>query len=393
MNIKTISILGSTGSIGMQTLDVIRRNPDKYKVEGLTVNKSIDKLLHQIYEFKPSSGAIFDEKSYDEFMTILNSEKSTSPVLSSLNVYKGHDGLLKIASSKTIDILLTALVGMIGLLPTVEAIKNSTTIALANKETLVTAGKIVMDLARKYQARILPVDSEHSAIFQCLNGESSNKIDKILLTASGGPFRNMSREDLKNVSKTDALKHPNWSMGQKISIDSSTLMNKGLEVIEAKWLFDVDADNIIVHIHPESIIHSMVQFEDSSVIAQLGCPDMRVPIQYALSYPNRFDSNFEKLDLFKISSLNFEKPKSEVFPCLGLAYRALKEGGTTATVLNAANEVLVEGFLNNKIGFYDIPKYIEKAMDSHPFIADPTLDDIINLDSWARTFIKDIVNI
>lgn len=391
MKKKNISILGSTGSIGSQTLDVIRRNPNDYQVEGLTVNKSIEKLLEQINEFKPKSVAIFDDTAYQDFLDIVKTNQSTNPSLSQLEVYKGHEGLIKIASSKTIDILVTAVVGMIGLLPTVEAIKNSTTIALANKETLVTAGKIVMDLARQYKAKILPVDSEHSAIFQCLNGEDSNKIDKILLTASGGPFRGRPKEDLIKVSKSAALKHPNWSMGQKISIDSSTLMNKGLEVIEAKWLFDVEPEDIVVHVHPESIVHSMVQFEDSSVIAQLGCPDMRVPIQYALTYPKRIDSNFERLDLFKIASLNFEKPNLDTFPCLALAYRALKEGGSTATVLNAANEVLVEKFLADKIGFYDIPKYIEQAMDEHSFIDRPTLDDILATDAWTRDYIESIL--
>ena len=389
MSIKNISILGSTGSIGNQTLDVIRKNPNLYRVEGLTVNKSIGKLLDQINEFKPKAVAIYDELAYENFMETVNINRSTNSNLDKLQVYKGLEGLIRIAGSKTIDILVTAVVGMIGLLPTVEAIKNSTTIALANKETLVTAGQIVMDLARKHQAKILPVDSEHSAIFQCLNGEGSNKIDKILLTASGGPFRGKSRQDL--VSKTDALKHPNWSMGQKISIDSSTLMNKGLEVIEAKWLFDVEPENIIVHVHPESIVHSMVQFKDSSVIAQLGCPDMRVPIQYALSYPSRLDSDFERLDLFKVASLNFQRPDLEVFPCLALAYRALRESGSTATVLNAANEVLVESFLNDRIGFYDIPKYIEMAMDDHAFIDQPSLEDIINMDAWTRSYINKLL--
>ncbi|WP_462133706.1 1-deoxy-D-xylulose-5-phosphate reductoisomerase [Peptostreptococcus stomatis] len=391
MSIKNISILGSTGSIGNQTLDVIRKNPNLYRVEGLTVNKSIGKLLDQINEFKPKAVAIYDELAYENFMETVNINRSTNSNLDKLQVYKGLEGLIRIAGSKTIDILVTAVVGMIGLLPTVEAIKNSTTIALANKETLVTAGQIVMDLARKHQAKILPVDSEHSAIFQCLNGEGSNKIDKILLTASGGPFRGKSRQDLVNVSKTDALKHPNWSMGQKISIDSSTLMNKGLEVIEAKWLFDVEPEDIIVHVHPESIVHSMVQFKDSSVIAQLGCPDMRVPIQYALSYPSRLDSDFERLDLFKVASLNFQRPDLEVFPCLALAYRALREGGSTATVLNAANEVLVEFFLNDRIGFYDIPKYIEMAMDDHAFIDQPSLEDTINMDTWTRSYINKLL--
>ena len=384
-NQKTISILGSTGSIGTQTLDVVRRNPSLFKVEGLTVNKSIQKLAEQIKEFSPKKVAIFDEDAYNEFID------SKYDFGYSLEVYCGMDGLIEVSSSDSIDILVTAVVGMIGLVPTVEAIKKSTTIALANKETLVTAGSIVMKEAKKYNASIIPVDSEHSAIFQCLNGERHNKIDKILLTASGGPFRGKKRSELENVTKAAALKHPNWTMGQKITIDSSTLMNKGLEVIEAKWLFDVEPEDIVVHVHPQSIVHSMVQFTDSSVIAQMGCPDMRVPIQYALTYPDRMDSGFERLNLFEIAELTFEKPDMEVFPCLALAYRALKHGGTDCTVLNAANEVLVEKFLNDEIGFYDIPKYIELAIEKHSFIEEPSLDDILETDRWTRKFIEEVL--
>lgn len=384
---KIISILGSTGSIGTQTLDVVRKNPELFKIEGITTNKNISLLIDQIKEFKPSLVAIFDVDAYDKFQVLKSKDKD----LRDVSVYKGLDGLVKVASSKSIDVLVTAVVGMIGLLPTMEAIKNSTDIALANKETLVTAGKLVMDAARKYGSRILPVDSEHSAIFQCLNGEAENKIDKILLTASGGPFRGKTKNDLLNVKKEDALNHPNWTMGQKITIDSSTLMNKGLEVIEAKWLFDVDADDIIVHVHPQSIIHSMVQFKDSSIIAQLGCPDMRVPIQYALTYPDRLDSDFKKLDLFEVSNLSFEKPDLDVFPCLRLAYEALRHGGTYCAVLNAANEVLVNKFLNDEISYYDIPKYIEIAVKNHNYIENPSLDDILNVDLWTRAYINDIL--
>lgn len=383
--IKIISILGSTGSIGTQTLDVVRKNPDLFKVDGLSVNKSIEKLEDQIKEFKPSIVAIFDDDAYKHFL-----EKNLNFGYE-LKILKGMDGLIEVASSKDIDVLVTAVVGMIGLVPTISAIKNSTTIALANKETLVTAGNIVIKEAKKYGADIIPVDSEHSAIFQCLNGESKNKIDKILLTASGGPFRGRSKNELENVTKNDALKHPNWTMGQKITIDSSTLMNKGLEVIEAKWLFDVEPEDIIVHVHPQSIVHSMVQFEDSTVIAQMGCPDMRVPIQYALTYPKRIDSDFERLNLFDIGNLSFEKPDLETFPCLKLAYNALQHGGTDCTVLNAANEVLVGKFLNDEIKFYDIPKYIELAISKHDFIENPSLDDILRTDAWTRDFINNSI--
>ncbi|WAW15688.1 1-deoxy-D-xylulose-5-phosphate reductoisomerase [Peptostreptococcus equinus] len=387
--LKTISILGSTGSIGTQTLDVVRNHPDMFKVESLSVNTNIDILIEQIKEFNPKTVVVYNEKSFEQLTKLKKQENITC--LKSIEILKGMDGLIKISSSKTIDILVTAVVGMIGLLPTMEAIKNSTTIALANKETLVTAGKLVMEAAIKYNAKILPVDSEHSAIFQCLNGENYKEIDKILLTASGGPFRGKSKGDLLNATKDSALKHPKWNMGKKISIDSSTLMNKGLEVIEAKWLFGVEADDIIVHVHPESLIHSMVQFKDSSIIAQIGCPDMRVPIQYAMTYPNRIESNFKRLDLFEISSLHFEKPDLEVFPCLKLAYKALKHGGTDCAVLNAANEVLVEKFLEDRIGFYDIPKFIEYALNEHTFIENPNLQEILEVDSWTRDYIEKIV--
>lgn len=387
---KIISILGSTGSIGTQSLDVIRLNPELFEVEGITSNKNTTLLLEQIKEFKPRKVAIFNEDSYLDFLKIKDS--SLDEDLINLEVYTGLDGLVEIAKSKSIDILVTAVVGMIGLVPTLEAIKNSTSIALANKETLVTAGSLVMKEAKKYNASIIPVDSEHSAIFQCLNGESTSKIDKILLTASGGPFRGKNKEDLINVKKEAALKHPNWTMGQKITIDSSTLMNKGLEVIEAKWLFDVEAEDIIVHVHPQSIVHSMVQFSDSTVIAQMGCPDMRVPIQYALTYPERIDADFEKLDLFEIANLTFEKANMEVFPCLKLAYDALKHGGSDCTVLNAANEVLVGKFLNDQISFYDIAKYIDLAIKSHDYIEEPQLEDILFIDQWTRDFINKILN-
>ena len=303
---KRISILGSTGSIGTQTLDVIRKNKDKFELVAISANKNIDLLLEQIYEFNPKYVAVYNTDSYLKLKDILDGKN--------IEILCGMEGLKTISSLDEIDVLLTAIVGMIGLEPTLEAIKHKKDIALANKETLVCAGKLVMEEARKNNVNILPVDSEHSAIFQALNGENKKDIEKIILTASGGPFRGMKKSELINVTKKQALKHPNWSMGQKISIDSSTLMNKGLEVIEAKWLFDVD--NIDVLVHPQSIIHSMIEFIDSSVIAQLGCPDMKLPIQYALTYPERIQSDFERFNLSKIGSLTFENPDIETFPCL-----------------------------------------------------------------------------
>ena len=298
------------------------------------------------------------------------------------------EGLKTIASLDEIDVLLTAIVGMIGLLPTLEAIRKGKDIALANKETLVCGGSLVMEEAKKHNVKILPVDSEHSAIFQCLNGENYKEIEKIILTASGGPFRGKKKEELIHMTKNQALKHPNWSMGRKISIDSSTLMNKGLEVIEAKWLFGVEHDQIDVLVHPQSIIHSMVQFDDSSVIAQLGCPDMRLPIQYALTYPNRNKNDFERLDLAKLATLTFENPDLETFPCLKLAYDTLKMGGTYSAALNSANEVLVNEFLNDKIGFYDIPYYIEDILEKHESISNPSIEDILEVDRWSREYIQ-----
>ena len=382
---KKISILGSTGSIGTQTLDVVRKNPDKFKVIAISANSSVDLLLEQIIEFKPKYVAVYNEDS-------ANKLKEKIPSNINIEVLSGMEGLEKISSLDEIDVLLTAIVGMIGLVPTLCAIRNGKTIALANKETLVTAGKLVMNEAKKYNVDILPVDSEHSAIFQCLNGEKNKNIEKIILTASGGPFRGKNKEELLNVTKNEALKHPNWNMGRKISIDSSTLMNKGLEVIEAKWLFDVDYKDIDVVIHPQSIIHSMVQFNDSSIIAQMGCPDMRLPIQYALTYPDRMINDFERMDFTKFSKLTFEKPDLDTFPCLKLAFDCLKMGGTYCTVLNASNEVLVNEFLEDKIGFYDIPYYIEKTLQAHNSIENPTLEEILEVDRWAREYVKKSIN-
>lgn len=381
---KKISILGSTGSVGKQTLDVVRANKDKFEVIAISANSSVDLLLEQIKEFRPKYVAVYDEVSCIKLKSMIPSDIN-------IEVLSGMEGLKAIASLDEIDVLLTAIVGMIGLLPTLCAIRNGKDIALANKETLVCAGSLVMNEAKKYNVNILPVDSEHSAIFQCLNGEQNKEIEKIILTASGGPFRGKKKQDLLHITKNEALKHPNWSMGRKISIDSSTLMNKGLEVIEAKWLFGVDYNDIDVVVHPQSIIHSMVQFIDSSVMAQLGCPDMRLPIQYALTYPDRAVNDFERLDLAKLATLTFENPDLETFPCLKLAYDTLKMGGTYSAALNSANEVLVSEFLEDKIGFYDIPYYIEKTLEAHVSIAEPTLDEILDVDRWSREFVKNSI--
>ncbi|SFJ32190.1 1-deoxy-D-xylulose 5-phosphate reductoisomerase [Terrisporobacter glycolicus] len=381
---KRITILGSTGSIGTQTLDVVRKNKDKFEVVAISANSSIDLLLEQILEFNPKYVAVYNEES-------ANKLKNMIPNNIDIEVLSSMEGLVKICQLKEVDIVLTAVVGMIGLVPTMAAIKAKKTIALANKETLVTAGEIVMEEAKKNNVDILPVDSEHSAIFQCLNGERKKDVEKIILTASGGPFRGKSKEELINVTKNQALKHPNWDMGRKISIDSSTLMNKGLEVIEAKWLFDVDVEDIDIVVHPQSIIHSMVSFKDSSVMAQLGCPDMRLPIEYALTYPGRSETDFERLDLAKIATLTFEKPDMETFPCLQLAFKVLKLGGTYPTVLNAANEVLVNEFLDDKIGFYDIPYYIERSLEQHNNRSNPTLEDILEVDKETRKFLSNLL--
>ena len=381
---KRITILGSTGSIGTQTLDVVRKNKDKFQVVAISANSSIDLLLEQIMEFSPKYVAVYNKESALKL-------KEMIPENINIEVLSGMDGLVKICQLEEVNVVLTAVVGMIGLVPTMAAIKAKKTIALANKETLVTAGELVMREAKKNNVEILPVDSEHSAIFQCLNGERKQDIEKIILTASGGPFRGKKREELVNVTKNEALKHPNWDMGRKISIDSSTLMNKGLEVIEAKWLFDVDVEDIEVVVHPQSIIHSMVSFRDSSVISQMGCPDMRLPIEYALTYPERLKTDFERLDLAKVATLTFEKPDMETFPCLALAFKVLKLGGTYPAALNSANEFLVNEFLNDKIGFYDIPYYIERTLEQHKNRINPTIEDILEVDKETREFLANLL--
>lgn len=375
---KSISILGSTGSIGVQTLDVARNL--KIKVKGLAANTSIDKLESQAREFLPSVVAIGDE----ELAKILRQRLSDLDI----EVLGGIEGFKRVASLESVDTVVTSIVGIAGLIPTMEAIKNKKNIALANKETLVTAGQIVMSEAKKMGVSILPVDSEHSAIFQSLMGNNIRDIERIILTASGGPFRGKCSQELERVTLAEALKHPNWSMGSKITIDSATLMNKGLEVIEAKWLFGIDLDRIKVVVHPQSIIHSMVEYIDGSIIAQLGSPDMRLPIQFALTYPDREHNNFSKLDLLAAKALTFEEPDMKTFRCLGLAFEALSIGGTMPAVMNAANEEAVSLFLKEKIKFVNIPMVIEDVMSRHSVIKNPTIDDIVEVDLWARKIIK-----
>ena len=365
---KTIAILGSTGSIGTQTLEVVRENKD-IEVAALAAGSNITLLEQQIREFRPKLAAVWDGQKAKELEQRIYDTGT--------EIAAGMDGLLAVACIPEAEILVTAIVGMIGIRPTIEAIKAGKNIALANKETLVTAGHIIMPLAKECGVSILPVDSEHSAIFQSLNGERHNRIAKILLTASGGPFRGRKREELKDIQVEDALKHPNWAMGQKITIDSSTLVNKGLEVMEAKWLFDVNPDRIQVVVQPQSIIHSMVEYEDGAVIAQLGTPDMKLPIQYALYYPNRRFLPGDRLDFWKLSQITFEKPDTDTFRGLALAYRAMQEGGSMPTVYNAANEKAVSLFLNRKIGYLEITEMIERCMDGHNVISSPSVDDIL----------------
>lgn len=380
--VKNISILGSTGSIGTQTLDVIREIGG-INVCAVTANNNIELLEKQIREFEPDIAAVMDcEKA--EILKERTKDCKT-------DILSGMDGIIAAAVYDKSDTVLTSVVGNIGILPTFEAIKAGKDIALANKETLVSAGELIMNAVNKYGVKIYPVDSEHSAIFQCLQGNSENKIRRILLTASGGPFRGRNAEELKNVKASDALKHPNWNMGKKVTIDSASLMNKGLEVIEAKWLFDVEVEDIEVLVHPQSIVHSAVEYEDGAVIAQLGEPDMKVPIQYALTYPKRVKNSFPKIDFMKRNSLTFEKPDMDTFKCLSLAYRAVKEGGTMPTVMNGANETTVNAFLNDKIGFLDIADIIEKTMSAYTVKYNYTVDDLIDADSWAREFSASLI--
>ena len=376
---KKISILGSTGSIGTQTLDIVRINND-VEVVALSAHKNIDLLEKQIREFKPKVVAIWEEAD----AKILSDKVKDLDV----KVYFGMDGLIEVASVCDADIVVTAVVGMIGIEPTIAAIKAKKDIALANKETLVCAGHIIMPLAKDMGINIYPVDSEHSAIFQCL--DKKNPIKKILLTASGGPFRGFSKEELENVTLEDALKHPNWSMGKKITIDSATMINKGLEIIEASHLFDVDIDDIEVVIQKESIIHSMVEFKDNGILAQLGTPDMKLPISYALFYPERRYISEERVDFNALATLNFSKPDLDVFEGLKMAISAGKKGGSAPTVLNAANEWAVDKFLNKKIGFTDIPRLIGLAIENHQFNENPSLEDILSLKQWTEEYLERI---
>lgn len=377
---KKISILGSTGSIGTQTLEVVRANPSELKVVALAVDSNIKALEQQAREFYPELICVFDESKAKE----LKENIKDLPC----KVVCGMDGLIEAAVVKSADIVLTAVVGMIGIRPTIEAIKAHKDIALANKETLVTAGHIIMKLAREEGVKILPVDSEHSAIFQSLNGENPKEIDKILLTASGGPFRGKTRAEMENVCVEDALKHPNWAMGRKITIDSATMVNKGLEVIEAKWLFDVELSQIQVVVQPQSLIHSMVQYKDGGIIAQLGTPDMRLPIQYALFYPERKYLSGDRVDFGKIAKITFEDPDLENFRGLALAYDAATTGGSMPTVFNAANEKAVAMFLDRKIKFLEITDIIEEAMESHKTIAEPTVEQILEIEKSVYELIK-----
>lgn len=375
MKMKKVLILGSTGSIGVNTLNVIRQFPERFTVAALTVNTRIDLLEHQIIEFKPPVVVVKDEKLAYELREGLNVK---------CEVLAGTDGLIWAAANLDYDILLGAMVGFAGFAPTLEAIKRGKRIALANKETLVVGGELVTELCRKHKAEIIPVDSEHSAIYQCLVGEEVSSVNKIVLTASGGPFLNLKKENLEKVSVEDALNHPNWKMGNKVTIDSASMMNKGLEVIEAHWLFGHPKEKIDVVIHPQSIIHSMVEFVDGSIKAQMGLPDMKLPIQYALSYPERLESNFQKTCLPDIKSLTFFSPDMQKFECLGLAYQVLEEGGTAPCVLNAANEVAVNRFLNGEINFSYIPTLINKTLSKIENHKSPDVEIIFECDKLAR---------
>ena len=377
---KKIAILGSTGSIGTQTLDVVRAHSDELEVVALAAGSNKERLKEQIREFHPELVSLSEEKKAQELKEELAGEE--------VEVVCGMDGLIEVAGIDSADVVVTAVVGMMGILPTMEAIRKGKDIALANKETLVTAGHLIIPMAREYGVSILPVDSEHSAIFQCLQGEPKKALDKILLTASGGPFRGKSAEFLETVTLEDALNHPNWSMGPKITIDSSTMVNKGLEVMEAKWLFGVDYSQIEVVIQPQSIIHSMVQYIDGAVIAQLGTPDMRVPIEYALFYPERRSLPGDRLDFSKLSQITFEKPDYKVFRGLSLAIEAGKTGGTMPTVFNAANERAVAKFLKGEIKYTDIVRSIEKCMDAHKVSAHPDLEEILATEQWVYSVLQ-----
>lgn len=377
---KKLGIFGSTGSIGENALQVVRNNPDRFRVVCLTAHSNVELLVKQALEFKPESVCIIDEAGYDILVKGLGN--------SGIRLLCGKNALSRLACESDFDTMVGAIVGFAGLIPTLEAIKAGKDIALANKETLVVAGEIVNHLLEKHRVGLIPIDSEHSALFQCLVGESASSVRKIILTASGGPFLHKPKEEFASITLKEALRHPNWNMGSKITIDSATLMNKGLEVIEAHWLFGLAPEKIDVAIHPQSIIHSMVEFVDGSTKAQMGVPDMKVPIQYALSYPERIKNGFDAFDFRKVSRLDFMEPDHDKFQCLQLAYDALAELGTMPAVLNAANEVVVEYFLKERIPFIDIPKYIDRTMHAHDVRHDPDLETVIDADRWAREFVK-----
>jgi len=383
LNKKNIAVLGSTGSIGTQTLDVITENPSLFSAYVLTAQNNAELLIQQALKFKPAYAIICNEKYYDRVKEALTSTE--------VKVLAGADAIKDIVTDPAIDMVLKAMVGFSGLEPTINAIKAGKDIALANKETLVVAGELITDLAKQHNINILPVDSEHSAIFQCLVGEEHRLIEKIILTASGGPFRGKSLEYLAGVTREDALKHPNWVMGAKITIDSASLMNKGLEVIEAKWLFDLTTDQIDIIVHPQSIVHSMVQFKDGSIKAQMGLPDMKLPIQYALTYPGRVKNNFKRFDFINYPNLTFEKPDIKTFRNLAFAFEALKQGGNMPCIINAANEIAVAGFLNNGIGFLAMSDVIEECMLKVGYYAKPTLDDYLNTDKETRIFAQNLI--
>ena len=383
MEKRRIAILGSTGSIGRQALDVISQHRDLFEVELLTANNSSDLLIRQAIEFNANAVVICNESKYAEVSEALEPHY--------IKVFAGMKSVCDLVSGDNIDIVLTSMVGFSGLESTISAVKAGKTIALANKETLVAAGQLVMDLAAKHRARILPVDSEHSAIFQCLMGSAGAEIEKIHLTASGGPFRTWNREDIAAATPAQALKHPNWSMGSKITIDSATMMNKGLEIIEARWLFGTPGDKINVVVHPESIIHSMVEYADGSVIAQMGHPDMREAIQFAFSYPYRLPLDNRKLNFAELGSMSFFAPDFEKFPGLRLAYKALEKGGNMACIMNASNEAAVAAYLKGRIGFYDITDIVERCMDDGPFIASPDMDDIFRTNDETLKMAEDLI--
>lgn len=383
MKKQSISILGSTGSIGKQTIEVVLAQPDLYEIDLLTTNQNADLLIEQTIQTQPNAVIIYDENKYN----YLKKQLSHLPI----KVFAGEQSVIDYIEVSESNTVIAAIMGFAGLMPVIKAIEKKKKIALANKETLVVAGEIIHQLVEKYQVPFIPVDSEHSALFQCLVGEAADSVEKLILTASGGPFKNSTYEELTKVTAQQALQHPTWNMGKKITIDSATLMNKGLEVIEAFWLFGIPTEQIQVLIHPQSIVHSMVQFVDGSIKAQLSLPDMRLPIQYALSFPKRHSNSFPKTNFTQFGSLQFFEPNESLFPCLQLAYHAIDKGGNVPCILNAANEIAVEAFLNNKIGFYDIPKIIEQSISKISLIQHPSLQQLIETDKETRIFAKSLI--